>query len=286
MRNSRKDPRMVRAEEELRSLLREVALAGQGALQEYDVSPRWCGIPGPDFNGSLSYPYDWILMRNEDDRLTMSLPEISIESEAFDYHRQCILRLISKFERGLPPTIYDLRVNESTDPESPLRYIDRVRAILRWEFRLDSSSMVTRTFALETCVKKGRPYRRASSDPMCGHQDYEYAVLPLPDIEMRPASVRVAEAMRDAFRCTERALLPDRINARQREFLSWMRGRGGRCRLHELIKWIQEDPSRGSASKGQGTERWLLRDFCEKDSPQNSRADWTLREGVLDLLNQ
>lgn len=294
-RNSRTDPDMLEAAERMVRLLADAADATEDALVEYDLAPRWCGVPdvppsptGPVSRSEYSYPYDHILIREQGDEDTLPYPNdwVKDEKSGFRYHRTVMRRLAERLRLSLPPVEYEIR--RTGGGESPRRFIDRVRAVLRWEHRLDSPSLVTSTLALLKCVRKGRPrcVSHASTGIATFHQEYEYVPLPRADIEVLPAAVALSDRILDAFRHADMALMPRDPNDVELEFLSWLRDRGGLCRLSEVILWVDADERRGHSNRGQGIERSYLRDFCEKDAPRGARAPWRIRDAALELLRQ
>jgi hypothetical protein len=283
--NSRKDPVLAAGAEEMRRLLEVATAATDLALEEFERSPRWNGLPGADYGGAHLYPYDYVLLRAHGSGDDLDNPSDSVKDEAsgIEYHRQVIARLATRLRQHLPRSNYE--VDEGRDTETPRGYLDRIRGILRWGYRLDSSSLVTNTLALLKCVKKGRPKPSTGADNRPSlFQDYTYIAIPRTDMLMLPEAMSVADAIRDAFEHADRMLLPRDPTPRELEFLRWMRDRGGFTRVKDLIRWIDEDKSRGSTSDGQGTEGKLLRRFCEKDAPKGARVVWRLRKGALDLI--
>lgn len=285
--NSRRDPELVSAAKEMERLLKDAGGAARAAAGEYDMAPRWCGRPPPDPRSGeieLQYPWDyWLTRRLEDDDAALEHPDDWVVDEASGtkYHQAVMGLLAARLEAGLPPLPYDV---SSDGSETPRRYLDRIRGLLRWEHRLDSESLTTKTFALLR-IRKGRSETRYdTSGKEIRIQTYEYVALPQADIDMYPAVGVFSDALHRAFKHADRFLMPRSPSDSQLEFLHWMSNRGGRVRVSELIAWIDADPKRGNSSKGQGTEAKLLRHFCEKDAPRGSRVAWRLRDAAYDLI--
>lgn len=286
--NSRKDPSMIEAVNKLRTLLNDIADAAELARDEYRLNPRNCGIPK---NVSLLmkedmwyYPHTWIInfWRTEANR-TLWRP--SNESEAVKYHESMIDAFIQMFRDGIPAIGWSRNEEDHTISalnESPRKYLDRIRGVLRHEYRLDSDSMLTRTFALLRCIEEKPSMKRGFDDLSTAMPTFS----PLPEIELQcfPHINNLSIAMKRAFDHTAISLLPKRLTTRQHMFLQWICARGGKCRQFELISWLKEDRARGLPSRGQGFERILLRTFCEKDT-KGTRTDWTIRPESIALLN-
>jgi hypothetical protein len=285
--SSRRDAELVSAAKEMERLLKEAGKAARVAAAEYDITPRWCGRSPPDpSSGEIELPYPWnywLTRKMEDDDEALKHPDDWVVDEVSGtrYHQAIMELLAARLEAGLPPVRYDV---PSGGSETPRRYLDRIRGLLRWEHRLDSESLTTKTFALLR-VRKGRSEIRSD---MAGKeirvQTYEYVALPQADIDMHPAVIAFSEALHRSFKHADRFLMPRSPTDSQLEFLHWVFNRGGQVRVSELIAWIDADPKRGSSGKGQGTEAKLLRHFCEKDAPRGSRVAWRLRAAAYDLI--
>lgn len=288
--NSRRDPRLVAAVEEMDRLLVQAADAAVAASSEYVANPRWCGRPPPDPGTNrirLSYPWQYWMGYEIEGLKDVNHPDhwVNDEASGIEYHRLIQERLAFRLRNGLPPLRYE-RPNGGDGTETPRRRLDRIRGVLRWEHRLDAESIATKAFALLQ-VRKGRVEPQHGMDgKRVRVQTYEYVALPQADIGVRPAAVQFSESLHAAFRHAELALMPRDPTPTQMDFLRWMRDRGGSARTVELIEWIDADPKRGYSHDGQGTEAKLLRQFCEKDAPRGTRRPWRLRAAAYDLIKE
>ena len=277
MSNSRKDPVMVEAVRRLRELLTQVADAAVIARREYEANPRWNGYvleglsdDGKVWNRGTGYSYPclpyWVRAWTDEGTGLSGHTRADFERS----HLVTIDGFIRGFRNGLTPSYIQ--------NETPRRYLDRVRSILRYEGFLDDRSAVSKAFALLRIVRDGRPY----VDPyesMKTVQDWKWVPISKMELLALPGVLGLRDAMVAAFDHASVSLIPRRLSMRHHEFLTWLIERGGSCRTSELIAWINEDKTggRGAPSSGQGMERTLLRTFCDKPGGKMSRTAWVIR---------
>lgn len=288
--NSWRDPTMREAATELGRLLSNVADAAEVARQEWRREPRWCGFPGAD-SCKRKYVQSRDLHALVPD--LSSIPCVTDRTDALAYHELLMQAFIDLFRDGIARRSLvwsdgkQCYVRDETQSETPRHYLDRIRGELRYAHRLDDVNMTTVAFATLTCVKSGRPREVLGPLPGQPGMDQKYAYVPITQIEraMLPGVQAVSAAIQAAFDHCVLGLLPKRLTPQYREFIEWIMSVGGRCRQFELIEWIKKDRSRGLADDGQGTERKLLRMFCEKAGPAGSHSDWTIRPQAVALLS-
>lgn len=244
------------------------------AMDAYQEHPMWHGMPGPDVGSShWRYPIgDKIKSREE----AIALHVVHIKAAADGF-----------LSAGADAPSWQKKGERANNK------IDRVRASLRNQHRLDSESLLTTRFGLLTCVPVGKPIedQQASvtedmtSLPMC--QRYEYRMKPEKQDEVHPKLMALIKELSTAIKstfddCARVLLKGSKIGKHDIDFLKLAVAKNGEIYRVDVVAFLKARGVRCSGPSDPASV--LLRKYCDKQGAAYTRTPWLLRPEARSVL--